>query len=43
VAEGRVRRIPVNDDEGNLSATAMLDDMVETTGGLLKDAATVIE
>ncbi len=43
MAEGRVRRIPVVDDDGNLTGIATLDDVVATTGEMLKDIATVIE
>lgn len=43
MAEGRVRRIPVVDDDGNLTGSATLDDVVATTGEMLKDIATVIE
>jgi CBS domain-containing protein len=43
MAEERVRRIPVVDDDGNLTGIATLDDVVATTGEMLKDVATVIE
>lgn len=43
MAEGRVRRIPVVDDEGTLVGIATLDDVVATAGEMLDDAATVIE
>jgi CBS domain-containing protein len=43
MAEGRVRRIPVVDDDGQLVGIATLDDVVATTGEMLKDVATVIE
>ena len=43
MAEGRVRRIPVVDDDGKLVGIATLDDVVATTGEMLKDVATVIE
>ncbi|MEF8976541.1 MAG: CBS domain-containing protein [Halapricum sp.] len=43
MAEGRVRRIPVVDDEGTLVGIATLDDVVATAGEMLADAATVIE
>ena len=43
MAEGRVRRIPVVDDDGNLTGIATLDDVVATVGEMLKDVATVIE
>lgn len=43
MAEGRVRRIPVVDDDGRLSGVATLDDVVATAGEELKDVATVIE
>ena len=43
MAEGGVRRIPVVDDDGNLVGIATLDDVVATTGEMLKDVATVIE
>ncbi|MFD1596394.1 CBS domain-containing protein [Haloplanus litoreus] len=43
MAEGRVRRIPVVDDDARLVGIATLDDVVATTGEMLKDVATVIE
>jgi len=43
MAEGRVRRIPVVNDEGTLVGIATLDDVVATAGEMLDDAATVIE
>jgi CBS domain-containing protein len=43
MAEGRVRRIPVVDDDGKLVGIATLDDVVATVGEMLKDVATVIE
>ena len=43
MAEGRVRRIPVVDDEGTLVGIATLDDVVATAGEMLDDAAAVIE
>ncbi|AFK21063.1 CBS domain-containing protein (plasmid) [Haloferax mediterranei ATCC 33500] len=43
MAEGQVRRIPVVDDGGALVGIATLDDVVATTGEMLKDVATVIE
>lgn len=43
MAEGRVRRIPVVDEDGYLTGIATLDDVVATTGEMLKDVATVIE
>ena len=43
MAEGRVRRIPVVDDDGFLVGIATLDDVVATVGEMLKDVATVIE
>ncbi|MFC6987755.1 CBS domain-containing protein [Haloplanus sp. GCM10025708] len=35
MAEGRVRRIPVVDDEGTLVGIATLDDVVATAGKML--------
>jgi CBS domain-containing protein len=43
MAEGHVRRIPVVDDDGKLVGIATLDDVVATTGEMLKDVATVLE
>jgi CBS domain-containing protein len=43
MAEGRVRRIPVVDDAGDLVGIATLDDVVATAGEMLDDVATVIE
>jgi CBS domain-containing protein len=43
MAEGFVRRIPVVNDDGKLVGIATLDDVVATTGEMLKDVATVIE
>jgi len=43
MAQGRVRRIPVVDDDGALVGIATLDDVVATAGEMLKDVATVIE
>jgi CBS domain-containing protein len=43
MAEGRVRRIPIVDADGYLTGIATLDDVVATTGEMLKDVATVIE
>jgi CBS domain-containing protein len=43
MAEGRVRRIPLVDDDGNLTGIATLDDVVATVGEMLEDVATVIE
>jgi CBS domain-containing protein len=43
MAEGYVRRVPVVDDDGMLVGIATLDDVVATTGEMLKDVATVIE
>ncbi|MFB6205998.1 MAG: CBS domain-containing protein [Haloglomus sp.] len=43
MAEGRIRRIPVVDDDGTLVGIATLDDVVATAGEMLDDAATVIE
>lgn len=43
MAENSVRRIPIVDDGGNLVGIATLDDVVATTGEMLKDVATVIE
>ena len=43
MAEGHVRRIPVVDDDGNLTGIATLDDVVATVGEMLDDIATVIE
>lgn len=43
MAEGRVRRIPVVDDDGSVTGIATLDDVVAVTGEQLEDIATVIE
>jgi CBS domain-containing protein len=43
MAEGRVRRIPVVDEDGILLGIATLDDVVATAGEMLDDVATVIE
>lgn len=43
MAEGHVRRIPLVDDDGNLTGIATLDDVVATVGEMLDDIATVIE
>ncbi|HKL27648.1 MAG TPA: CBS domain-containing protein [Natrialbaceae archaeon] len=43
MAEAGVRRIPVVDDDGDLTGIATLDDVVATAGEMLKDVATVIE
>ncbi|MFB6204952.1 MAG: CBS domain-containing protein, partial [Haloglomus sp.] len=43
MAEARVRRLPVVDDDGSLTGVATLDDVVATTGEELEDVATVIE
>jgi CBS domain-containing protein len=43
MADGHVRRIPVVDDDGKLVGIATLDDVVATTGEMLKDVATVLE
>jgi CBS domain-containing protein len=43
MAEGRVRRMPLVDDDGNLTGIATLDDVVATVGEMLEDVATVIE
>lgn len=43
MAEGKVRRIPVVDDDGNLAGIATLDDVVATIGEEMEDVATVIE
>jgi len=43
MAEGRVRRVPVVDDDGSLTGVATLDDVVATAGEELEDIATVIE
>jgi CBS domain-containing protein len=43
MADGRVRRIPVVDEDGVLTGVATLDDVVATAGEMLHDVATVIE
>ena len=43
MADGRVRRIPIVDDDGRLVGIATLDDVVATAGEMLDDVATVIE
>lgn len=43
MAEGRVRRIPVVNDEGVLTGVCTLNDVVAVAGEELKDVATVIE
>ncbi|MFB6119555.1 MAG: CBS domain-containing protein [Halobacteriaceae archaeon] len=43
MAEARVRRLPVVDDDGKLIGVATLDDVVATAGEQLEDVATVIE
>jgi CBS domain-containing protein len=43
MAEGRIRRIPVVDDDGVLVGIATLDDVVATVGEMMDDVATVIE
>jgi CBS domain-containing protein len=43
MAEERVRRLPVVDDDGHLTGVATLDDVVATAGEELEDVATVIE
>ena len=43
MAEGKVRRIPVVDADGNLTGIATLDDVVATVGEEMENIATVIE
>jgi CBS domain-containing protein len=43
MADGRVRRIPVVDDEGAVVGIVTLDDVVATVGEMLDDVATVIQ
>lgn len=43
MSEARVRRLPVVDDDDELTGVATLDDVVATAGEELADVATVIE
>ncbi|MFB6122687.1 MAG: CBS domain-containing protein [Haloferacaceae archaeon] len=42
-AEAKVRRLPVVDENGDLTGVVTLDDLVATVGEEMKDVATVIE
>lgn len=43
MAEAKVRRLPVVDDDGSLYGIVTLDDVVSTAGEQLEEAASVIE
>lgn len=43
LAEAKVRRLPVVDQDGTLTGIVTLDDLVATIGEEMKDVATVIE
>lgn len=43
MAEGKIRRLPVVNDDGALQGIVTLDDVVATVGEELNDIATVIE
>lgn len=43
LAEGKIRRLPVVNDDGALQGIVTLDDVVATVGEELNDIATVIE